>query len=212
MDHPDFAFSPYSWPPTSTTLFPLESISPLSTGCNDHALSAGFNDSPLSTGLNDEELQAILTNLDLAQSSSYQNTITSHPGAMPINSPQQSGSCSSTWQPIPRSESIPERQSKRLRATSDFNRRRPARSLSDTSETSNQDSRPRCFEHGCNGRTFSNMDNYKRHLREQRSQTSIQCPFCGKEFSRKSNMDTHVAKKRCKVVNTWLSDTNWSSA
>ncbi|CZT19090.1 uncharacterized protein RCC_04936 [Ramularia collo-cygni] len=194
MEHPDFAFSPYSWPPTSSTQFPLESVS------------------PLSIGLHDDDLHAVLTNLDLAHSNIYQNTYTSHPGAMPISPTFQPRSCPATWQPLPRGDSLPDYPKiKRSRAKSDMCRRHPSKSLSDRSEDSSQDSRPRCFEHGCNGRSFSNMDNYKRHMREQRSQTSIQCPFCNKEFSRKSNMDTHVAKKRCKVVNTWLSETDWST-
>lgn len=203
MEHSDFAFSPYSWPPTSTTLLPLESMSPL---------SQGFDCSPLSMGLSDEELQTVITNLDLAQSTTNNSTFTNHTGAVPIPSQSLASGFPPTWQPIPRSDSTSRRQAKRNRAASDYSYRHAARTLSDTSEESNQDDRPRCYEHGCNGRTFSNVDNYKRHLREQRSQTTILCPFCGKEFSRKSNMDTHVAKNRCKVVNNWLSEPQWNSA
>lgn len=58
----------------------------------------------------------------------------------------------------------------------------------------------RCFEHGCNGRTFSNKDNYKRHIREQQNLTKVQCPFCNRDFSRKNNLDSHLKKGRCKIM------------
>lgn len=191
------AFSPHSWPSTSTP-FSIESLS------------------PLSPALHDDELQAVLTTLDLAQTSNPQDIFANQPGGKAIHSPPQNSLSPHTWQqPMHHGSINPSRppQHKRIRTISDprSQQQRPIRSLSDASEESSQDSRPRCFEHGCNGRTFSNMDNYKRHIREQRSITSVECPFCGKEFSRKSNMDTHVAKKRCKVVNTWASATHWNS-
>ncbi|KFY28752.1 hypothetical protein V491_00306 [Pseudogymnoascus sp. VKM F-3775] len=59
------------------------------------------------------------------------------------------------------------------------------------------DSRPRCYEHGCNGRAFSNIENYRRHIREQLGLNSARCEICGALFSRKSNRDKHSAKGVC---------------
>lgn len=56
---------------------------------------------------------------------------------------------------------------------------------------------PRCWEHGCEGRTFSCRENYLRHLRERGSK-EYRCPVCNVSFSRKSNMDAHRASGRCK--------------
>jgi hypothetical protein len=64
----------------------------------------------------------------------------------------------------------------------------------------------RCFEHGCNGRRFSNKDNYRRHFRERSVANRADCYFCGVTFSRKSNRDAHVASGRCQVVNNIFSD------
>ena len=54
-----------------------------------------------------------------------------------------------------------------------------------------------CFDHGCNGRTFSSRENYYRHLREKSGQGAIRCRFCGHEFTRRSNRDKHVADGKC---------------
>jgi hypothetical protein len=64
----------------------------------------------------------------------------------------------------------------------------------------------RCFEHGCNGRRFSNKDNYRRHFRERNVVNRADCCFCGITFSRKSNRDAHIASGRCQVVNAMFSD------
>ena len=55
----------------------------------------------------------------------------------------------------------------------------------------------RCFEHGCGGRSFSNIENYRRHIREKT--TNIRCPFCEVSFTRKSNRDAHLSSGRCKL-------------
>jgi hypothetical protein len=63
---------------------------------------------------------------------------------------------------------------------------------------------PRCFEHGCAGRTFSCMENYQRHLRERRGGGKTQCPICNREFSRKSNMTAHIRSGKCKPLESLL--------
>ena len=65
---------------------------------------------------------------------------------------------------------------------------------------SNTDERPRCFDHGCDGRTFSCAENYRRHIREQSRSSRVSCPYCSLSFSRKSNRDTHVSNGRCKAL------------
>lgn len=68
------------------------------------------------------------------------------------------------------------------------------------SANSNTDERPRCFDHGCDGRTFSCAENYRRHIREQNQSSRVSCPYCSLSFSRKSNRDTHVSNGRCKAL------------
>ena len=60
--------------------------------------------------------------------------------------------------------------------------------------------RPRCFEHGCEGRAFSCRENYRRHLREKNGSSSVVCTICGLSFSRKSNRDKHILDGKCKIV------------
>jgi hypothetical protein len=60
--------------------------------------------------------------------------------------------------------------------------------------------RPRCFEHGCEGRTFSCRENYRRHLREKNGSSLVVCTICGLFFSRKSNRDKHVLDGKCKIL------------
>lgn len=55
----------------------------------------------------------------------------------------------------------------------------------------------RCFEHGCGGRSFSNIENYRRHIREKT--TNVRCPLCEISFTRKSNRDAHLSSGRCKL-------------
>jgi hypothetical protein len=64
----------------------------------------------------------------------------------------------------------------------------------------------RCFEHGCNGRRFSNKDNYRGHFRERSVVKRADCYFCDVTFSRKSNRDAHIASGRCQVVKNIFSD------
>ena len=62
------------------------------------------------------------------------------------------------------------------------------------------ESRPRCFEHGCDGRAFCSIENYKRHLREKNGLNVTLCILCNKQFTRKSNMDKHMADGRCGLI------------
>ena len=62
------------------------------------------------------------------------------------------------------------------------------------------DDLPRCFDHGCDGRTFSCPENYRRHVREQSQSSRVSCPYCSLSFSRKSNRDTHISNGRCKAL------------
>jgi hypothetical protein len=62
-----------------------------------------------------------------------------------------------------------------------------------------------CWLHGCNGRVFTSVNNYRRHCREQgQSCDKPTCPICGRTFTRRTARDQHYTKKRCKVVdNDW---------
>ncbi|KAF1823911.1 uncharacterized protein K489DRAFT_302328, partial [Dissoconium aciculare CBS 342.82] len=54
-----------------------------------------------------------------------------------------------------------------------------------------------CFEHGCNGRVFSCHENYLRHVREKDGKNTVMCLVCGKEFTRRSNREKHLAQGTC---------------
>jgi hypothetical protein len=59
---------------------------------------------------------------------------------------------------------------------------------------------PRCYDHGCNGRTFSCQENYLRHLREKQGKSTVKCRFCGATFTRRSNRDKHLANGICSTA------------
>jgi Zinc finger, C2H2 type len=57
----------------------------------------------------------------------------------------------------------------------------------------------RCWEHGCNGRTFSTHSNLLRHIREKSGQAAKStCPRCGAVFTRKTAMNGHMQHDKCK--------------
>ncbi|KAG9248448.1 hypothetical protein BJ878DRAFT_488344 [Calycina marina] len=59
--------------------------------------------------------------------------------------------------------------------------------------------KPQCWEHGCNGRTFSTFSNLLRHQREKSGQaTKSSCPNCGAEFTRTTARNGHMAHEKCK--------------
>jgi hypothetical protein len=60
------------------------------------------------------------------------------------------------------------------------------------------DEKPRCWDHGCNGREFSSPSNFRRHVRERSGEVSKpMCHLCGAVFARTSGRDRHIAKKSC---------------
>ena len=79
-------------------------------------------------------------------------------------------------------------------------RQSPTTKSSSSANNKAAKARPRCFEHGCNGRTFSCRENYRRHLREKNRAGSVVCDMCGTPFSRKSNRDKHILEGKCKSL------------
>jgi hypothetical protein len=67
-------------------------------------------------------------------------------------------------------------------------------------------SRPviRCYDHGCDGRTFSSISNYRRHQRERAGQSPVCfCPRCGAAFYRRWTRDHHVERGSCLRTTRW---------
>jgi hypothetical protein len=63
------------------------------------------------------------------------------------------------------------------------------------------DEKPRCWEHGCNGREFSSKSNLMRHTKEKSGASNkCTCPLCGAIFTRSSARDTHLAKQSCNKI------------
>ncbi|KAI1121760.1 hypothetical protein F5Y10DRAFT_255610 [Nemania abortiva] len=64
-----------------------------------------------------------------------------------------------------------------------------------------RDEKPRCWEHGCNGREFSSKSNLIRHMKEKSGASNkCTCPLCGAIFTRSSARDTHLAKQSCNKI------------
>lgn len=58
-----------------------------------------------------------------------------------------------------------------------------------------------CWQHGCKGRSFTTLSNYRRHCREKSSgYAKPQCPVCGQHFLREAARDAHLQLQRCKIV------------
>ncbi|TLD03389.1 uncharacterized protein PgNI_12344 [Pyricularia grisea] len=56
-----------------------------------------------------------------------------------------------------------------------------------------------CWEHGCNGRSFSSFSNLLRHQRKKSGQaTKVTCPNCGTEFTRAAARNLHQENGKCK--------------
>ncbi len=63
--------------------------------------------------------------------------------------------------------------------------------------------KPRCWEHGCNGRQFSTFSNLLRHQREKSGQSAkSSCPNCGAEFTRTTARNGHMLHDKCKRRST----------
>ncbi|KAL4922594.1 hypothetical protein BDW62DRAFT_196596 [Aspergillus aurantiobrunneus] len=56
----------------------------------------------------------------------------------------------------------------------------------------------RCWDHGCEGRKFSSLGNYRRHLREKNGQARVHpCPDCGRVFTRSTARNFHRESGTC---------------
>ena len=56
----------------------------------------------------------------------------------------------------------------------------------------------RCYQHGCNGRQFSTLHNFRRHLKERNGLGKVHtCSVCGRKFSRSTARKTHQKQGRC---------------
>ncbi|KAK1749736.1 C2H2-type zinc-finger transcription factor [Echria macrotheca] len=83
----------------------------------------------------------------------------------------------------------------------------PSDSFWDGTETTNDtfseplpefSSELRCWDHGCDGRLFTNLSNLKRHQRERSSSRAIHiCPRCGAHFSRLTGRNRHLQNQSC---------------
>lgn len=61
--------------------------------------------------------------------------------------------------------------------------------------------RIKCWQHGCRGRTFSLLSNYRRHCKEKDGiKHKAICPRCGQRFSRKAALKIHHKQWRCKIT------------
>jgi len=62
----------------------------------------------------------------------------------------------------------------------------------------------RCYDHGCDGRTFSSISNFRRHQRERAGQGPVCfCPRCGASFYRRWTRDHHVERGSCLRLPRW---------
>jgi hypothetical protein len=60
----------------------------------------------------------------------------------------------------------------------------------------------RCYDHGCKGRKFSSIENYRRHVREKSMTRRYSCIHCYKSFTRYSNLMIHTSQKKCTALRT----------
>jgi hypothetical protein len=59
--------------------------------------------------------------------------------------------------------------------------------------------KPRCWDHGCNGKFFSTHSNMLRHQREKSGAArKPTCPRCGAEFTRTTARNGHMMHEKCK--------------
>ncbi|KAL4810623.1 hypothetical protein BDV18DRAFT_155236 [Aspergillus unguis] len=71
-------------------------------------------------------------------------------------------------------------------------------SSSKGSSTSTSTLEIRCWDHGCEGRKFSSLGNYRRHLREKNGQAKVHpCPDCGRVFTRSTARNFHRESGTC---------------
>lgn len=61
----------------------------------------------------------------------------------------------------------------------------------------------RCWNHNCDGRKFSSMGNYRRHLREKGGNAKRhRCQDCGRSFTRSTSRNTHRQLGTCRERKT----------
>lgn len=71
------------------------------------------------------------------------------------------------------------------------------RLLSNTPQSSQQ-SKLRCFDHGCNGRSFSCQANLLRHRKEQSAEAkTFHCRRCSRPFTRATARNLHEKRRTC---------------
>ncbi|KAL4772858.1 hypothetical protein BDW60DRAFT_186043 [Aspergillus nidulans var. acristatus] len=74
-----------------------------------------------------------------------------------------------------------------------------------TDSNSNPDATIRCWDHGCEGRKFSSVGNYRRHLREKNGQAKMHpCPDCGRVFTRSTARNFHRQSGTCGLIPSQL--------
>jgi hypothetical protein len=58
-----------------------------------------------------------------------------------------------------------------------------------------------CWQHGCKGRKFTTLSNYRRHCKERSwGYARPQCPLCGQQFLREAARNAHYNQQRCRVA------------
>ncbi|KAH9885880.1 hypothetical protein F4778DRAFT_488313 [Xylariomycetidae sp. FL2044] len=73
--------------------------------------------------------------------------------------------------------------------------------IPDEERPSDRSDKPRCWDHGCNGKQFSSRSNLMRHIKERNgSQERSTCPLCKAFFTRNSARDTHLANQSCNRI------------
>jgi hypothetical protein len=61
----------------------------------------------------------------------------------------------------------------------------------------NDQPKPQCWDHGCNGRQFSTYSNLLRHQREKSGKSTVStCPRCGAQFTRTTALRGIIYRKR----------------
>lgn len=75
----------------------------------------------------------------------------------------------------------------------------PEQSNAHYREMTSESLKYRCWNHNCNGRTFSSLGNYRRHIREKSGNAkTFLCQDCGRLFTRSTALNSH--RQRCPVL------------
>ena len=66
---------------------------------------------------------------------------------------------------------------------------------------SSQHTKLQCFDHGCNGRSFSCQANLLRHRKEQSAEAkTFHCRRCGRQFTRATARNLHEKRRTCDKI------------